>query len=347
MTARSAPLLTQTPPSSSRDALRRCTSPAKRRQTPRRAVTACQPLVVYPMARKFPIKGLAPPLCLAALVLTGCGAHRGAASVPGEAAAPAAPATKATSAAAPLAAATPGYPRSMAVLGHSNATGEDSDPAQPHAVIRANSWATGTNPAVNSVYLRILANNPAIKSHDFNLAQPSATVDDLPPGLTRSSTATRRSSQSAASASPVHLRPGGIRAPGGQERVHLRRPQPLLGPGRGRGRGGGLGGDEPARSDPPMTHPGTQCLPTPIHHRRGCNLTGHGLPRRPARPPRWPRGRAPVPPGISAPGVSAAPHSRYRPLTRGVPAGDGAAAPPAHGRHAAGHAAEPAPAPAR
>lgn len=67
------------------------------------------------MARKFPIKALAPPLCLAALVLTGCGAHRGAAPVPGEAAAPAAPAT-ATPAAAPLAAATPGYPRSMAVL---------------------------------------------------------------------------------------------------------------------------------------------------------------------------------------------------------------------------------------
>jgi hypothetical protein len=65
------------------------------------------------------------------------------------------------------------------VLGHSNATGEDSDPAQPHAVIRANSWATGTNPAVNSVYLRILAKNPAIKGHNFNLARPSATVDEL------------------------------------------------------------------------------------------------------------------------------------------------------------------------
>jgi len=54
--------------------------------------------------------------------------------------------------------------------GHSNATGEDSDPAQPHAVIRANSWATGTNPAVSSIYLKILAKNPAIKGHDFNLA---------------------------------------------------------------------------------------------------------------------------------------------------------------------------------
>lgn len=44
-----------------------------------------------------------------------------------------------------------------------------------------------------------------------------------------------------------------------------------------------------------MTHPGTQWLPTPIHHRRGCNLTGHGLPRRPAHPPRWPRGCGALP----------------------------------------------------
>jgi hypothetical protein len=67
----------------------------------------------------------------------------------------------------------------MAVLGHSGATGEDSDPARPHVEIRANSWATGTNPAVKSVYLRILAKNPAIKNHNFNLAQAGATVDRL------------------------------------------------------------------------------------------------------------------------------------------------------------------------
>jgi hypothetical protein len=118
---------------------------------------------------------LAPALCLAALVLTGCGAQPGAASAPDATAAAAASGAAAT----PLAGAAPGYPSSMAVLGHSNATGEDSDPAQPHVVIRANSWATGTNPAVNSVYLRILANNPAIKGHNVNLAQPSATVDAL------------------------------------------------------------------------------------------------------------------------------------------------------------------------
>jgi hypothetical protein len=131
------------------------------------------------MARKFPTKVLTPPLCLAALVLTGCGAHRGAASAPTATTAAVASTPAATPAVAPLASATPGYPSSMVVLGHSNATGEDSDPAQPHVVVRANSWATGTNPAVNSVYLRILAKNPAIKGHNFNLAQPSATVEAL------------------------------------------------------------------------------------------------------------------------------------------------------------------------
>jgi len=122
------------------------------------------------MARKFLVRGLAPLLCLATLVVTGCGNHRDA--IAGSS-------RETTPVTAQRARAAPGYPSSMAVLGHSNATGEDSDPAQPHVVIRANSWATGTNPAVNSVYLKILARNPSIKGHNFNLAQPGATVDDL------------------------------------------------------------------------------------------------------------------------------------------------------------------------
>ena len=96
-----------------------------------------------------------------------------------------------------------------------------------------------------------------------------------------------------------------------------------------------------------MTHPGTLSLPTPIHRRRGCKLTGRGVPRRPAHPPGWPCGRAPLPPGASVTGVSAAAHTRYRPLTRAAPAGDGAAARPAHEHRAAGHAGESAPAAAR
>jgi hypothetical protein len=83
---------------------------------------------------------------------------------------------------APTAAGTPssdGYPDSIAVVGHSGATGYDSDPRQPRTDIYANSWATGTNPAVNSVYLRILAKNPRIKGHNVNLAEDGATTLEL------------------------------------------------------------------------------------------------------------------------------------------------------------------------
>ncbi|MFL5933717.1 MAG: hypothetical protein ACJ755_07650 [Gaiellaceae bacterium] len=71
------------------------------------------------------------------------------------------------------------YPNAIAVLGHSGAIGENSDPDRPGVVVRANSWATGTNRAVNSVYLRILARNRLIKGHNFNLAQGGATVGQL------------------------------------------------------------------------------------------------------------------------------------------------------------------------
>jgi hypothetical protein len=72
-----------------------------------------------------------------------------------------------------------GYPDSILVLGHSGATGESSDPAQPGVEVRENSWATGTNPAVNSLYLRLLSVHPQIKGHNVNLARGGATVDDL------------------------------------------------------------------------------------------------------------------------------------------------------------------------
>jgi hypothetical protein len=109
--------------------------------------------------------------CLATLLVAGCGgSHHSPA--PGAS-------TTATLASASHVTSTPGYPDSIVVIGHSGATGEDSDPAQPHVEIRANSWATGTNPAVHSVYRRILANNPAIRGHNFNLAQGGATVEQL------------------------------------------------------------------------------------------------------------------------------------------------------------------------
>jgi hypothetical protein len=102
-------------------------------------------------------------LCLAALLLAGCGGDDDTAEKPSR------PAPKSTD----------GYPSSIAVLGHSGATGEDSDPDRPGLEVRANSWATGTNPEVNSLYLRILAKNPAIRGHNLNLAQAGASVDQL------------------------------------------------------------------------------------------------------------------------------------------------------------------------
>jgi hypothetical protein len=71
------------------------------------------------------------------------------------------------------------YPNSIAVLAHSGATGYDSDPRRPRVDVRANSWATGTNPAVDSLYRRILARNPRIKGHNVNLAEDGATVRQL------------------------------------------------------------------------------------------------------------------------------------------------------------------------
>ncbi|MDP9221947.1 MAG: hypothetical protein M3P23_15620 [Actinomycetota bacterium] len=53
-----------------------------------------------------------------------------------------------------------------------------SDPAKSFVPTPANSFATGTNPEVDSVYLRILAKHPAIKSHITNLSAPTATIDE-------------------------------------------------------------------------------------------------------------------------------------------------------------------------
>jgi hypothetical protein len=72
-----------------------------------------------------------------------------------------------------------GYPNAIVVLGHSGATGYNSDPQRPGADVLANSWATGSNPEVRSLYLRILEANPAIRGHNANLARDGATIHDL------------------------------------------------------------------------------------------------------------------------------------------------------------------------
>lgn len=71
------------------------------------------------------------------------------------------------------------YPDSIVAMGHSGITGWNSDPKRPDQDATENSWATGTNPAVNSLYQRILARNPGIKGHSYNVAQSGSNVDDL------------------------------------------------------------------------------------------------------------------------------------------------------------------------
>jgi hypothetical protein len=74
---------------------------------------------------------------------------------------------------------TRGYPSSIAVLGHSGSTGENSDPDQPGVEVRENSWATGSNPKVHSLYLRILERNPAIKGHNTSYSEGGASIVEV------------------------------------------------------------------------------------------------------------------------------------------------------------------------
>lgn len=71
------------------------------------------------------------------------------------------------------------YPNAIAVLGHSGATGFASDPKRPLEDARTNSWATGDNPEVDSVYLRLLALNPAVRGHNANFAEDGTGVNEL------------------------------------------------------------------------------------------------------------------------------------------------------------------------
>ena len=72
-----------------------------------------------------------------------------------------------------------GYPDTVAVLGGADAAARGSDPARPGVDARENSWATGSNPQVASVYLRLVARHPDADGHAIDLAGDRATVHDL------------------------------------------------------------------------------------------------------------------------------------------------------------------------
>ena len=72
------------------------------------------------------------------------------------------------------------YPNAIAVIGGGDAAGYASDPKRPFQEARSNSWATGTSPAVRSIYTRLLAVNPTVRGRAFNFSSRGATVRDLP-----------------------------------------------------------------------------------------------------------------------------------------------------------------------
>ncbi len=131
------------------------------------------------------MKGLSAVILVASLLLMGCSDT----SKPPVAEGPStpvndssSPTTKAPSSSPPkIAQGKPytGWPDAIVVLGHSGSTGESSDPDRSGVEVRENSWVTGTNPDVNSLYLRIVAENPNIKGHALALSEGGATVDEV------------------------------------------------------------------------------------------------------------------------------------------------------------------------
>src|SRR5262245_171295 len=73
----------------------------------------------------------------------------------------------------------PRYPSSMDALGGSVSLGFNTGCPDPWLDCPENSWATGTNPQVDSVYLRLVALNPQLRGNTFNDAASGTTMADL------------------------------------------------------------------------------------------------------------------------------------------------------------------------
>jgi hypothetical protein len=107
---------------------------------------------------------------LALLAAVSCGSSSGAGATSATTA-PASPSNGIISASHPL--------RGIIVLGHSALTGENSDLQSPGVPALQNSWATGTNPAVDSIYQRLAAVDPTVRGHPVNAAAGGATASAL------------------------------------------------------------------------------------------------------------------------------------------------------------------------
>src|SRR4051812_14202510 len=119
----------------------------------------------------------------AVLTVSACGSENGSASSTtkstSSSATPAgSPSASAASSASPSVAAAR-TPRldAIAVIGHSGATGYNSTGTDQD--VPENSWATGSNPKVDSIYRRLLATHPALKDHAYNAAVSGSDSNDL------------------------------------------------------------------------------------------------------------------------------------------------------------------------
>jgi lysophospholipase L1-like esterase len=79
----------------------------------------------------------------------------------------------------PSATATVVYPNSIASTGDSITRAFNTGDT-PFLDAPSNSWSTGSNSTVQSMYLRILAKNPAISGQNYNVARTGAKVRDVP-----------------------------------------------------------------------------------------------------------------------------------------------------------------------
>jgi hypothetical protein len=79
----------------------------------------------------------------------------------------------------PAASASATYPSSIAALGDSITRAFDTC-SFPYVDCPGNSWSTGTNTQVNSLYERLLSLNPQISGHNYNDAKTGAKMVDLP-----------------------------------------------------------------------------------------------------------------------------------------------------------------------
>jgi len=109
--------------------------------------------------------------CASLLAACGSGASTAGPSSAGPSPSVAAPT------AAPTAKPDVSHPVGVIAIGHSGLTGEGTGATSE--AVPENSWATGTSPDVDSVYLRLVAGLPETVGHVANAAQGGATADTL------------------------------------------------------------------------------------------------------------------------------------------------------------------------